>query len=156
MPGPDVHAPYRLLHPSRQVRTELRCLYRKLHRAIRRGIVRSCHDLADGGLWAALAESSLGGRLGASVDLDAVRTSGRCGREAERLLFCETPSRLLVSVRARDQARWMRAMSGAVLSRIGEVTAHEQVRVTAAGREVAAISLGEISRAWKAEGGGAP
>ena len=135
-------------------------LYRKLHRAMRRGIVRSCHDLADGGLWAALAESSLGGRLGASIDLDAVPTSretGReCGREAERLLFCETPSRLLVSVRPRDLARWMRAMSGAALSRIGEVTADEQVRVTAAGREVAAIRIGEISRAWKAEGGVAP
>jgi hypothetical protein len=63
---------------------------------------------------------------------------------------------LLVSVRPRDLARWMRAMSGAALSRIGEVTADEQVRVTAAGREVAAIRIGEISRAWKAEGGVAP
>ena len=46
--------------------------YRRLHRAMRRGLVRSCHDLSDGGLWVALAESALGGRLGARVLLDQV------------------------------------------------------------------------------------
>ncbi|MCX7040800.1 MAG: AIR synthase-related protein, partial [Spirochaetes bacterium] len=135
-------------------------VYRKLHRAIRRGIVRSCHDLSDGGLWAALAECSLGGRLGASIDLEAVPTSreteretdSKRGRESERLLFCETPSRLLVTISPRDHARLARHMAGAPLACIGEVTADAGVRVAAAGRELATIELGEIARAWKREG----
>jgi phosphoribosylformylglycinamidine synthase len=127
---------------------------------MRRGIVRSCHDLSDGGFWAALAECSLGGRLGASVDLDAVPTSreteretdSKRGRESERLLFCETPSRLLVTISPRDRARLARHMAGTQFACIGEVTADARVRVAAAGREQATIDLSEIARAWKREG----
>ena len=32
----------------------------------------ACHDCSDGGLAVALAEMCIGGRLGASIDLDAV------------------------------------------------------------------------------------
>ncbi len=127
-------------------------VYRKLHRAMRRGIVRSCHDLSDGGLWAALAECSLGGRLGARVDLTELPVSPACGRESERLLFCETPSRLIVTVSPRDRARWTRAMARAPLACIGQVTADARVRVAAAGRELATIDMEEIARAWKPEG----
>lgn len=144
-------------------------VYKKLHRAMRRGIVRSCHDLSDGGLWAALAESALGGRLGAVIDLDDVPTSGEPGSgadngpglgtglvrcwESERLLFCETPSRLLVSVSPRHQAAWARAMAGTPFACIGTVTADAHVRVAAAGRELASIDLEEIVGAWKPESG---
>ncbi|TVR36045.1 MAG: phosphoribosylformylglycinamidine synthase, partial [Spirochaetaceae bacterium] len=44
-------------------------LYRALHAAIGNGLVATCHDLADGGLAVALAESALGGRLGARIDI---------------------------------------------------------------------------------------
>ncbi len=43
--------------------------YRGLHRAIRAGLVRSCHDLSEGGLAVALAEMCIGGRLGATIDV---------------------------------------------------------------------------------------
>ena len=33
-------------------------LYRKLHEAIKKGIIQSVHDLSDGGLAAAAAESA--------------------------------------------------------------------------------------------------
>ncbi len=71
-------------------------------------LVRSCHDLSDGGLWVALAESCLGGELGARVALDALPVVRGGGREPERLLFCETPSRFLVSVAPAGRARWER------------------------------------------------
>jgi phosphoribosylformylglycinamidine (FGAM) synthase-like enzyme len=144
--------------------------YRRLHRAMRRGLVRSCHDLSDGGLWGALAESALGGRTGAAVCLDAVPTAGGSGRESERLLFCETPSRLLVSVSPRDRGRWGRVMAGVPMALIGAVAADSVVRVSAAGqgaaardaatsdtaaRENAAVDVEEIRRAWAGEGGSA-
>ena len=46
--------------------------YRLLHRAVQEGLVASAHDVADGGLAVALAESAIGGRLGARVDLARV------------------------------------------------------------------------------------
>ena len=36
-------------------------LYRKLHRAMQKDLILACHDLSDGGLLVALAESSFGG-----------------------------------------------------------------------------------------------
>jgi phosphoribosylformylglycinamidine synthase len=42
-------------------------VYRALHGAIQNGLVRSCHDLSEGGLAVAAAEMCIGGRLGLDV-----------------------------------------------------------------------------------------
>ncbi len=42
-------------------------VYRALHRAIGQGLVRSAHDLSEGGLAVAAAEMCIGGRLGLNV-----------------------------------------------------------------------------------------
>ena len=122
-------------------------VYGKLHEAIRRGLVRSCHDLSDGGLWVALAESALGGACGSRIDLDQVPSS--CTPESARLLFAETPSRLLVTVSPHDEAEWLTLMNGAACGRIGEVTPEPVVRVAARERAVLEVTLDEVRRAWK-------
>jgi phosphoribosylformylglycinamidine synthase len=127
-------------------------LYRRLHSALRRGFVRSCHDLSDGGLWAALAECCLGGDRGARISLDPVPVSGMLGNDAARILFCETPSRFLVSVAPARRARWERAMAGARCGLLGEVTAERDVRIEAAGARLASISVDDIRAAWSGEG----
>jgi phosphoribosylformylglycinamidine synthase len=127
--------------------------YRRIHRAIRHGMVRSCHDLADGGLWVAIAESCLGGDLGARVSLDALPVSGESGREPARLLFCETPSRFLVSVAPRNLTSWRRVMKGVPCGWIGEVTPEQRVSVESAGRHIASLTIPEIRALWsRAEG----
>ena len=52
-PQPDPDAPAR---------------YRRLHAAIRDGLVQSCHDVSEGGLAVALAELCIAGGLGAVID----------------------------------------------------------------------------------------
>jgi phosphoribosylformylglycinamidine synthase subunit PurSL len=126
--------------------------YGALHRAIRKGLLRSCHDLSDGGLWVALAESSLGGELGARVSLDALPLSKGCGKEAERLLFSETPSRFLVSVAPRHARRWKRIMRKIPLGCLGELTAENTVRVSAGRSEIASLTVAEIRAAWASAG----
>jgi len=115
--------------------------------------VQSCHDLADGGLWVALAESCLGGDLGARVLLDSLPVSPESGREHARLLFCETPSRFLVSVAPRNLTSWRRMMNGVPCGWIGEVTPQQQVSVESAGRQIASLTVNEIRALWsRAEG----
>jgi phosphoribosylformylglycinamidine synthase len=126
--------------------------YRRMHRAIRQGVVRSCHDLADGGLWVALAESSLGGDLGARVRLDALPVSLDSGREPARLLFCETPSRFLVSVAPRNLRSWRRLMKGVPCGWIGEVTPEQEVSVESAGRKIGSLTVSEIRALWSRSG----
>jgi phosphoribosylformylglycinamidine synthase II len=67
--------------------------------AIRAGLVRSAHDLAEGGLLVALAECAIGGpaQLGANVVLDSPF------QRRDALLFGETQSRALLTT-SRDQS----------------------------------------------------
>jgi phosphoribosylformylglycinamidine synthase len=61
--------------------------------AMSRGLIRSCHDCADGGLAVTLAEMCLGGDLGFEGDL-----SGMGDLPAEAKLFSESASRFIVEV----------------------------------------------------------
>jgi phosphoribosylformylglycinamidine synthase len=144
----------RTLGPCPSVRLgPARKSYDRMHRTIRQGLVRSCHDLADGGLWVALAESCLGGDLGATVSLDALPVSKECGRDPASLLFCETPSRFLVSVAPGNCARWRRIMNGVACGLIGEVTADPRVSVEAAGFSAASLTVPEIRALWSGKEG---
>ena len=91
---------------------------------IRRGIIRSAHDCADGGLAVALAECAvLGGR---GVDAAVARVSGRL----DAALFGEEQSRFIVSCRPPDAAalRAIAAEHGASLTRLGN-TGGDRVRL---------------------------
>ncbi|MDR5709207.1 MAG: phosphoribosylformylglycinamidine synthase subunit PurL [Armatimonadota bacterium] len=63
-----------------------------LVRAAEEGLVRSAHDLSDGGLGVALAEACILGEIGAGCDLSLQRT------RVDELLFGEGPSRVVVTV----------------------------------------------------------
>ena len=66
--------------------------------AIGRGLVRSCHDLSEGGLAVALAEMALAGGLGARASLGDVPRDDDDANDAA-LLFSESPTRFLLEVR---------------------------------------------------------
>jgi phosphoribosylformylglycinamidine synthase II len=134
-------------------------LYRAVARAISGRAVRSCHDISDGGLAVAVAESCLGGRLGIEMRLDDL--PGRAGRvsvdsgvrgrrpEAATLLFAEDPGRFLVSVRPEDRERFERSLSGSPLRLVGTTTAERRMRATLRGKTVVDASLDELERAFK-------
>jgi phosphoribosylformylglycinamidine synthase len=63
--------------------------------AVRAGVVRSAHDVSDGGLACCLAESAIFGGVGAAVDLDPLLR--REGVEPEEALFGEGPGGIVVS-----------------------------------------------------------
>jgi phosphoribosylformylglycinamidine synthase len=59
-------------------------------------LLRSCHDVSDGGIGVALAECCISGNRGAQVVIDALRT-GSEGMRAAGILFGEGQSRFLIS-----------------------------------------------------------
>jgi phosphoribosylformylglycinamidine synthase II len=126
--------------------------YRRLHRAAKKGILKSCHDLSDGGLWVAFAESALGGDCGAFLSLDRVPVSPECPRDPARLLFCETPSRFLVSVAPGNWKRLKKIMGDSPCEPIGKVTDDGILSVQENGKELAALSIEEVRRAWTRDG----
>jgi len=94
--------------------------YRAVADAIGSGLVRSCHDLSEGGMGVAIAEMAFAGRLGVGMDLGEVPHSSDADRD-EVLLFSETQSRFLVEVEPGHERQFREAMDGVVVSRIGDV-----------------------------------
>ncbi len=85
----------------------LRSLYRGVHHAILRGLIRSCHDLSEGGLAAALAEMAIAGGLGLEVDL---KNFGEPSDHDAARLFAERPGGFLVEVRPSDEMELIQAL----------------------------------------------
>jgi phosphoribosylformylglycinamidine synthase len=69
-----------------------------LHQAIRRGLVRSCHDLSEGGLAVALAEMAIAGGLGIEISLEGVPHEPTAASDLV-LLFSESATRFVLEVR---------------------------------------------------------
>jgi phosphoribosylformylglycinamidine synthase len=88
--------------------------YRRLHAAMRGGLVRSCHDISEGGLAVALAELCIAGRLGITMQ-------SLPHPDPATALFAESTGRFVVEVRPED----LEALVDTVgpVHRIGVVTA---------------------------------
>jgi phosphoribosylformylglycinamidine synthase len=120
-------------------------LYKGVAAALKKGLVRSLHDLSDGGLAVALAESALGGRLGAKITLDELPGSG--GTPAE-LLFSESPSRFLASVAPEHLDAFRKTLRGLPCAAVGVVVDEPRVTVDAAALTVLDLPLEQILKAW--------
>src|SRR5208337_3490420 len=69
-----------------------------MHRAIHAGLVRSCHDLSEGGLAVAAAEMAFAGGFGADMAIEGIPCDGDL--DAAARLFSESNTRFLCEVRA--------------------------------------------------------
>jgi phosphoribosylformylglycinamidine synthase len=88
---------------------------------VQAGLAESAHDLSDGGLAVALAESSLGPEsVGAEVELAS-------SLPAEPLLFHEGPSRVLISTAEPERVAGIAARHGIEAPRVGVTTQGEIV-----------------------------
>jgi phosphoribosylformylglycinamidine synthase II len=114
--------------------------------AIRSGILRSAHDCSDGGLAVALAESCLGREEGRSIGVE-VELDGTMRPDA--LLFGESQSRIVVSLRERDWPA-LQAVAAArrvPLTRLGRAGGNRfQVRLPA---QAIDLPIAEVEQAWR-------
>ena len=107
----------------------------------------ACHDCSDGGLAVALAEMCIGGRLGANIDLDAVPAME--DMTLTELLYSESASRLIVSVRP-DLAMILDMLgSWQICRRIGTVTDDNTLTMTRGGVTVLQESVDDLTTAFK-------
>ncbi len=126
-----------------------RRLMRALGRAIRSGHVRACHDLSEGGLGVALAESCFAGGIGCRVRLDLAPGCRRFRRD-DFLLFSESNTRFVCEVRPAHRRGFEALMRGLPVAAIGRTTAEPVMSVSGLRRgEVVRLDLAEAERAWR-------
>jgi phosphoribosylformylglycinamidine synthase len=116
--------------------------YRKLHKAIRAGLIRACHDLSEGGLALALAEMALGGRLGMQADIASQ------GLSALTTLYSESNGRFIIEVNPEDAAPLEKTLAGVPLQRIGVVTADSTLRIAVDGNSQIDLPIEQLVSAW--------
>ena len=104
-PQPDLTAPHR---------------YRRLHAAIKAGLIAACHDLSEGGLAPAVAEMMISGGLGAKI-------TNLAGDEVTAL-FSESVGRHLLEV-ARTDLDAVTQLLGDEVVVIGEVTQAGELQI---------------------------
>jgi phosphoribosylformylglycinamidine (FGAM) synthase-like enzyme len=109
--------------------------YRRLHRAIRDGLVQACHDVSEGGLAVALAELCIAGGLGAVIDTLP-------HPEVATALFAESVGRLVVEVRPEDVAPFLATAGPAIL--LGTVSAEPALALPG----LPAIPVATLARAF--------
>lgn len=140
-------------------------IYRMLHKAILESLVLACHDLSDGGLGAALVEMSLGGGIGADLDLDAVgkaafqlSSSGEpkpvgdvSVRKDVLLLFGETNGCFLTEVAPEKAAKFEAAMAGAPCRKIGSTIGESRITVTSSDGRIASVEISALEKAFESE-----
>ncbi len=104
--------------------------------AVRAGELTSAHDVAEGGLLVAVAESCLGGAVGATLDVDP-------GEDLATTLFGEAPGRGFV-VSGSEEA--LRALGERLALRLLGTVGADTLRVTC-GEERIELSLAELRAA---------
>lgn len=113
--------------------------------AIRKGLVQSAHDLADGGLAVALAESAIAGGLGAEIVWeDSLRM--------DQALFSESQSRILLSVKrdALNELIQLAVAQGVTATELGKVGGN-RFRITYNNKQAIEMALADITSVWKGE-----
>lgn len=109
----------------------------KLQALMANGLVKSAHDLSEGGLGVSLAETLFDTDFGAKIELDFDKN----------LLFSETPGRLIVSVDPANAEKFEQEMGDSV-SEIGQVTADQQLNISLANDQVNE-DVAELQKIWK-------
>ena len=123
-------------------------------KAIDSGYVRSCHDLSDGGLVAAMAEMAFSSGYGAELQLKNAPRDKEIRRN-DFLLFSETNSRFLVEVSQKWSEDFKALMKDCAFAEIGRVKKEETLSSYGLdGKKVVYAELSELRKNWKGVLGG--
>jgi phosphoribosylformylglycinamidine synthase len=120
-------------------------LYRALSGAMEDGLVASAHDVSDGGLAVAFAESALGFNLGAEIDLNSVPSA--CDRE-DALLFSESPGRFVVSVSPEKAEKFEKKMQGTAFRKAGRVRGDKRFLIKRGTNSIINDSIDKIRESY--------
>jgi phosphoribosylformylglycinamidine synthase len=120
--------------------------YQITARALEQGLFTSIHDLSDGGLAVALAESALGGGLGCTVDVTNYQQ--KTGAGIAEILFSEEPTRFLVTLRPEMKESLQELYTEYGVVKLGTVQKEQHIKVQGDSAPSIILSLDDGRRTW--------
>jgi len=123
-------------------------MYNTYFNAVNKGLIASGHDLSDGGLALAVAESCIGGFVGARIDLSFCKE--KVNLTNDEMLFSETPGRFLISVNPTVERDFISAMKGVYIQKIGRVKNNGRFKIIGKNKNlIADIDIKELTGAYR-------
>jgi phosphoribosylformylglycinamidine synthase II len=121
-------------------------IFAALHKAIAAGLVRSCHDLSEGGLAVAVAEMAFAGEVGADItDLQAIGALSEI-----EALFSESATRFLLEVPKAKVTELTTLFANLPLAVIGQTVKEKRLRVAGHNGEWLVWSpLDQLKSGWQ-------
>jgi phosphoribosylformylglycinamidine synthase len=118
-------------------------IYAQLHTAIQDGLIRSIHDLSEGGLAVTAAEMALAGRLGLVLDISALDENSAVA------FFAETNGCFLVEISPMNAEAFEDAFAPDAFLQLGSVTAKECLEISHKESTVISHPLSDLVTAFK-------
>jgi phosphoribosylformylglycinamidine synthase len=116
-------------------------VYKAFHGAVNEGLIRSAHDISEGGLAVAAAEMCIGGRLGMKIESnlwDAVIP----------VLFGESTGSLLVEVSSADKENFLRVFKDLPVYWLGMTTEQQTLTALFHGFTALNVPISKLVEAW--------
>ena len=120
-------------------------IFEALHKAMKKDIIRSAHDVSEGGLGITVAEMCFGGNLGATIDLSSVSDLQR----ADQILFSESQSRFVVEVSPDHEKKIQNIFKGLPIFKLGEITSEPELKIDFQKKVLIKTSLDDLRQAYK-------
>jgi len=120
-------------------------IFRAVHEAIGKALVRSCHDLSEGGLAVALAEMAFAGDVGADVTALPQPELGSAVN-----LFAESATRFVVEVRPGQEHAFREVCGDVPLTKLGQTSPAGRLRIAGPqGDWVIQADLTTLRETWR-------
>ena len=121
-----------------------------LQAAIRGRCVRACHDLSEGGLAVAAAESAFGGALGVEINLAGLPAPmHEPGPSVAALLFGESAGRFLVEVPPDKYDTFLRIVKDVPFGELGAVNGTGRIVIKAKSGTLIDMTIEQAMSAWR-------
>jgi len=113
---------------------------------IDKNLLKSCHDISEGGIGVCISEMIIGGDIGARIDLSKISSDLR----ADFKLFSETNTRWIVEIEKDDIKRFENIVKKYDLSfyRIGNVEGYT-LKILDNNRTLVDLSISELAEKWR-------
>ena len=118
--------------------------YRSLSSAINTGLVKTAHDCSEGGIGVALAEMCIGGRIGATIDIDGTGDSSLWAR-----LWGESLGRIVVAVSPEHEAKFLESMSGSITTYLGVVEDSDTLAIVDGFESLIDVQVSDMVQSWQ-------
>ena len=126
-----------------------RALHEGVARALASGAVKSCHDLCEGGLAVAVAETCLAGGFGATLAVGSVPREPGLDDDAS-VLFSESAPRYLLETATEDLEKVERALGAVPHAVVGTLVDEPHLVVTGLrGGPRIDLGLADLTRAFR-------